>query len=219
MAAKIITVVNQKGGSGKTTVSMQLAGGLARKGKSVFVADTDPQGTASRWASLAPEDHDFPATVANLSMSGQAVHRELRKFVPNYDYIIVDCPPAVDSPVPQSALLVTDLALIPVLPSLPDLWATFQLKQLLQGVSTHNQDLKARLVINQFQPNLNVSKQMHETLQKIGIELAGTMLGLRSAYKESAAGQTVFDLGSRAQSAIDEVEALTTEVLILLGHL
>ena len=67
MAAKIIAVVNQKGGSGKTTVSMQLAGALARRKNKVLVVDADPQGTATRWAASALDETPFPASVVGLS--------------------------------------------------------------------------------------------------------------------------------------------------------
>ena len=123
MAAKIIAVVNQKGGSGKTTLSMQMAGALARRGKKVLVVDADPQGTATRWAASAEDDNPFPAAVVGLSAASEKVHREVRKFVDNYDFILIDCPPAADSPVPQSALLVADLALVPIIPSPLDMWA------------------------------------------------------------------------------------------------
>ncbi|MHC5730941.1 MAG: AAA family ATPase, partial [Nostoc sp.] len=56
MTAKIIAVVNQKGGSGKTTVSMQLAGAIARRSNKVLVVDADPQGTATRWAASALDE-------------------------------------------------------------------------------------------------------------------------------------------------------------------
>src|SRR2546423_12417101 len=97
MAAKIIAVVNQKGGSGKTTLSMQLAGSLARRGSKVLVVDADPQGTATRWAASADDEKPFPASVVGLSAASTKVHREVRKFVPDYQYIIIDCPPAADS--------------------------------------------------------------------------------------------------------------------------
>ncbi|MBV9226823.1 MAG: ParA family protein, partial [Acidobacteriaceae bacterium] len=125
MRAKIVSLVNQKGGCGKTTISMHIAGALAsrRGGKKVLVVDADPQGTATRWAASASDEDPFPASVVGLAAANTKVHREVRKFVNDYDFIIIDCPPAADSPVPQSALLITDVALVPVIPSPPDLWA------------------------------------------------------------------------------------------------
>lgn len=217
MAAKIIAVVNQKGGTGKTTVSMNLAGALARRSYDVCVIDADPQGTATRWAASAPDDDPFPASVLGLSAAGGKVHREVRKLVGNYDYIIIDCPPAADSPVPQSALLVADLCLIPVIPSPPDLWATIGIRTVVENASDINEALKARLVVNQLQSNVGIARDAMEILPEFGVEVCKAKLHHRAAYKQAALdGQSVHKGGSRAKQAVEEVEALTDEVLKLL---
>jgi chromosome partitioning protein len=219
MAAKIIAVVNQKGGSGKTTLSMQLAGALARRGSKVLVVDADPQGTATRWAASAEDDKPFPASVVGLSAASTKVHREVKKFVGDYHYIIIDCPPAADSPVPQSALLIADLALVPIIPSPLDMWAAVGIRQVIENVSGVNEGLQSRLVINQCQPNTSLAKEALEVLPEFGIELCKTFIHQRQVYRQSAVfGQSVHDFGSRAAPAIEEVESLTTEVKGLLGE-
>lgn len=217
MTAKIIAVVNQKGGSGKTTLSMQLAGALARRQNKVMVVDADPQGTATRWAATAEDDKPFPASVVGLSAASAKVHREVKKFVDDYHYIIIDCPPAADSPVPQSALLVADLALVPIIPSPLDMWAAVGIRHVIENVSGVNEDLKARLVINQCQPNTTLAKEALEVLPEFGIDLCKTYVHQRQVYRQSAVfGQTVHDFGSRAAAAVEEVESLTDDVLALL---
>lgn len=216
MPAKIISVVNQKGGSGKTTLSMQLAGGLARRGNKVLVVDADPQGTATRWAASADEK-PFPASVVGLSAASTKVHREVKKFVDDYQYVIIDCPPAADSPVPQSALLIANLALVPIIPSPLDMWAAVGIRQVIENVSEINEDLRARLVINQCQPNTSLAKEALAVLPEFGIELCATYIHQRQVYRHSAVfGQTVHDFGSKAAPAVAEVEALLGEVLALL---
>ncbi len=217
MAAKIIAVVNQKGGTGKTTVSMNLAGALARRGRRVCVIDADPQGTATRWAASAPDADPFPASVLGLSAAGGKVHREVRKIVGDYDFVLIDCPPAADSPVPQSALLVADLCLIPVIPSPPDLWATIGIRTVVENASDINEALKARLLVNQLQSNVGIARDAMEILPEFGIEVCKARLHHRAAYKQAALdGQSVHKGGSRAKLAVEEVEALTAEVLKLL---
>lgn len=216
--AQIITIANQKGGCGKTTVTMQLAGSLASRGHRVFVADTDPQGTATRWAASAPDETPFPATVAGLHATGGKVHRELQKFVPDYDYILVDCPPSIESPVPQSALLVSDLVLVPVIPSPADLWAATGIQELIENVEHINEGLSGLLVANMCQLQATLTQDALEVLKDFEIPMAKACLHLRTAYRQSAVyGGTVFDLGSKAKQAIDEVDALTKEVLKVLG--
>jgi len=217
MAAKIIAVVNQKGGSGKTTLSMQLAGALARRGNRVLVVDADPQGTATRWAASAEDNMPFPAAVVGLSAATNKVHREVRKFVEDYDVIIIDCPPAADSPVPQSALLVADLALVPIIPSPLDMWAAIGIREVIRNIGDINEDLTARLVVNQCQPNTSLAKEALEVLQEFGIDVCRARLCQRIVYRKSPVfGQTVHDLGSRAAPAVEEIEALTSEVLAIL---
>jgi chromosome partitioning protein len=218
MVAKIIAVCNQKGGSGKTTLSMQLAGSLARRGRKVLVVDADPQGTATRWAATADDDKPFPASVVGLSAATTKVHREVKKFVGDYDHIIIDCPPAADSPVPQSALLIADLALVPLIPSPLDMWAAVGIRQVIENVGEINETLRSRLVINQCQPQTSLAREAMEILPEFGIELCGTFMHQRQVYRQSAVfGQTVHDFGSKAAPAIAEIEALTDEVLGLIG--
>lgn len=218
MTAKIISVVNQKGGSGKTTLSMQLAGSLARRGHKVLVVDADPQATATRWAATAEDNKPFPASVVGLSAASAKVHREVKKFVADYDFILIDCPPAADSPVPQSALLIADLALVPLIPSPLDMWAAVGIRQVIGNVTDINDNLRARLVVNQCQPKTNLAREALEVLPEFGIELCETYIHQRQVYRQSAVfGQTVHDFGSRAAEAVREIEALTDEVLGVLG--
>jgi chromosome partitioning protein len=218
MPARILTVVNHKGGVGKTTLVMQLAGTFARRGRKVLVVDADPQGTATRWAAAAPDGTPFPAAVVSLSAAEGKVHREVAKFAEDYALILVDCPPAVDSPAPQSALLIADLALVPVIPSPPDLWAAVGLRQVLEHTRAVNSALQARLVLNALEPRTALAKDVLDLLREFGIPLAQTALHHRTAYRQAAVfGGTVHTLGRKATAAIAEVEALADEVLTVLG--
>lgn len=216
MRAKVITVCNQKGGSGKTTISMHVAGTLAKKNK-VLVIDADRQSTATRWAASADDANPFRASVVGLSAAETKVHREVQKFVDDYDYIVIDCPPAADSPVPQSALLISDLALVPVIPSPVDIWAAIGIKQIIENVASINDELKARIVINQCQPNTSLAREVIELLPEFGIEICQTELRQRVAYRQAAAfGSTVHDLGIKAQAASSEINSLVDEIVRIL---
>jgi chromosome partitioning protein len=218
MSARITTVLNFKGGSGKSTISMHLAGTLAKRGAKVLVCDADPQGTSLRWAASADEGKPFPAAVAGLGAAGSKVNMEIRKFVADYDHIIVDCPPAVDSPIPLSALSVSDLGLVPIIPSPLDMWATLGIRKVVEVAQGINTDLAARLVVNQCQPNTTLAREVLDVLPEFGIELCSTWIHHRTAYRQAAViGGTVHDIGSAAAQAITEIDALTEEVLGLLG--
>lgn len=216
MAAKIITVYNQKGGCGKTTVAMHIAGALGLRGKSVKIIDADPQNTATRWHSLASDDNPFPARISNLSAMGGVVHREIKAEVPNFHYIVVDCPPSVESPIAASALLVSDLAVIPVVPAPSDLWASVAAKRLAMHARGTNPALKAVTLFNMVQRTSMARGAQEALADDEEVPLAKTQLGLRSAYREcQAMGCTVHGV-PRAGAAVAEVEALIDELLKLM---
>lgn len=218
MDTKIILVANQKGGAGKTTLAMQVAGFLASTGERTIIIDGDPQGTAVRWAASAPDEYPFPATVISLSAAGDKIHREIKNFVGDYRYIIIDSPPAAESKIAQSALLVADLCLIPVLPSPPDIWATVAIKDAIERAKVINESIQARILINQYQSKSNLGNEVVSILDNLEIPLCKNKLGLRSAYKESAAyGQSVLGLGSKAKKAIDEMNNIVAELLDILS--
>jgi chromosome partitioning protein len=217
MAAKVVAVVNQKGGVGKTTLSMQLAGTLALRNRRVLVIDADPQGTASRWAASAPDEQPFPAAVVSLAAAGNKLHREVVKLAEDYDYIIIDCPPAVDSVNSRSALLIADLALIPVIPSPPDLWASTGIARLIDEVAAVNSELRSLLVLNLCQANRLLLKDSTLVLQDFQLPLAKQQLGLREAYRQSSVyGTTVHTMGSKAELAAREMNTLADEIVTMM---
>lgn len=213
---KIIAIANQKGGCGKTTITMQLSGALSRDKFKILVVDADPQGTATRWAANADDSTPFIAHIAGLSAAGIKVHKEIKKYVGYYDFILIDCPPSVDSVTPHSALMVSDLVLIPMIPSPADLWAAVGIQQLIEQVQVINEGLQARIIPNMCQPNINLTQDVLEVLNNFGIEVFSTYLCLRTAYRQSAVlGKTVYDIKG-ADKAISEIESLKNEVLNLL---
>lgn len=217
MTARILVICNQKGGVGKTTVTMHIAAILHRRHQRVLVVDADPQGTATRWAAAAPDDGPFPAAVVGLASAGGKLHREIKKFLRDYDAIVVDCPPAADSPVPQSALLVADLAIVPLVPSPLDLWAAVGIKQIILAAQDINEGLVARLLLNQVQSATALARDVEAVLPEFGIPLLDTRLTQRQSYRQAAAfGSSVLEMGHRATQAIGEVKALGKEVLQLL---
>jgi chromosome partitioning protein len=219
MAAKIISITNQKGGAGKSTTTMLIAGGFAKKNLRVFVADADKQRTATRWAKEAPENSPFPANVYPMGDYEATIHREIRKVIDSYDVILVDCPPALESPIPQSALQVSDLALIPMIPSPPDIWAAAGIENLVKRAAITNPTLQARILVNMAQDRTMLSRKVEELLEAFGIPLLRHRLIQREVYRHTAGfGLTIYGMtGDTAQVAQREVTAITKEVLTVLG--
>lgn len=221
MQGKIVAVANQKGGVGKTTLTMSLAGALCEEGYDVCVVDADPQGSAVRWAAAAEDETPFPAQVLSLADAGRKVGREVRRLAGKHDVTIVDCPPNIDSPVPASALAVADLALLPVIPSPPDLWASVGIRDVVEQVSAmrdEDNELIARLVVNMAQPNTSVTQEVEEVLSELDLEqMPNVELCLRTAYRQCAGfGTHPLVHRPRDPKAVDEVLLLVDAVEKLL---
>lgn len=218
MTAKIITVFNQKGGVGKTTTCMQLAGTLARRGHRVQVFDMDPQGTATQWAAAAEEGKPFPVKVQTMAQFKGKIHNEVQKYAEDCEFLIIDCPPALDSPVARSALTIADLALIPIAPRPADLISSSAAKDLALDAQVVNQDLRILAVANFVERNSTTREILKGLKADEQVPLAKAVLSKRLAFSDSVAyGITVHDIPD-AEKAIEEIEALASEVIQSLGE-
>lgn len=209
MATHVIAVINQKGGAGKTTLAMNLAAGLSRRAETL-VLDLDPQGSSRQWASLGSEP--FPATVKQIigKWDARTLHQNYRA----YRHLVLDCPPSLDSHASLQALRACDVALIPVLPSPIDLWASLRLPEEIEEARKANSRLRAYLVLNQLEPKSALSGAMHEALAEFGIPVLEAAMRRRAIYRNAALeGVSVYQLGSRGQLAAAEIEAIINEVI------
>ncbi|MDO9068350.1 MAG: ParA family protein, partial [Deltaproteobacteria bacterium] len=145
---KIVSVYNQKGGAGKTQVSMQLAAIFSTRGYNVLVVDMDRQGTDIRWHGRAPKDKPFPAKVVSYAALADDLVKHLRDIAPHYDLVLIDCPPAIESTVPWTALLVSHLGLIPIMPAMDNIWAAHDAKELGVRAQAKNKQLQLASFVN-----------------------------------------------------------------------
>ena len=209
MATHVTAVINQKGGAGKTTLAMNLAAGLARRADTVVI-DLDPQGSSRQWASLGSAP--FPATVKQIS--GRWDARTLHQNYRAYRHMVLDCPPSLDSHASLQALRACDVALIPVLPSPVDLWASLRLPQEIEEARRDNGNLRAYLVLNQLEPKSALSAAMHEALAEFGVPVLRASIRRRAVYRGAALeGVSVYQMGSRGAQAAAEIEAIINEVI------
>jgi chromosome partitioning protein len=215
---KVVTVLSQKGGAGKSTLTMQLAGGLARSGRRVAIIDLDPQETAMRWAHAAPEAVPFPARVMRLEAAAEQLHQVIKQAGREADLILLDCPPSIEHPATIAALQEADVALVPVVPSPADLWSTKGVERLILQVQASRKGLKAALVPNRVL-RTNLAWDVLEVMRDFSLPVLGAALSQRNAFAQSAViGGTVYQLGRAGAEAAREVDKLVVEVLKLTGE-
>ena len=215
---RVVTVLSQKGGSGKSTLTMQLAGGLARRGRRVAIIDLDPQETAMRWAHAASGTVAFPATVVHLGADPAALHLMIKSAGGQVVVILLDCPPSIEHAATLASLQEADVALVPVVPSPTDLWSTKGVERLILQVQASRKGLKAALVPNRVL-RTNLAWDVLEVMRDFTLPVLGASLSQRNAFAQSAVvGGTVYQLGRAGAEAVREVDKLVTEVLKLTGE-
>ena len=209
MGTHVIAVINQKGGAGKTTLSMNLAAGLSRRADTVVI-DLDPQGSSCQWAAMGSQP--FPATVKQINGNWDA--RTLHRNYQAFQHMVLDCPPSLESHASLQALRACDVALIPVLPSPVDLWASMKLPEEIEEARKVNPNIQAFLVLNQQEPRSALSSAMRDALVEFGMPVLDAGLRRRAAYRNAALeGLSVYQMGGHGTRAVEEMDAIIEEVI------
>ena len=210
--ALVIAVASLKGGTGKSTIAINLAACLHNNKHRVLIVDADSQGTCRGWASIAAAaDRDTPPVVS----MGSELRRDLAKVSGGFDVVVLDSPPRLGSE-QRAAMLVADLVLMPVTPGPADVWALQETLTLLADARELRPEIKAAIVMNRVNSRTSLAGVTHDALASSGIPTLKTTLGSRVAYGEAlATGQGVGTYAPGSAAAI-EVEALAQESLALL---
>jgi len=202
----ILSVISQKGGSGKTTVALNLAGCVAAKKQRVLLVDADEQGSALSWLEMREAEPAFSV----VGLPTGSLHRDLPKIASDYDLTIIDVPPRRQK-IARSAITASTGVLIPVGPSPLDIWAAEEIVNLIQELQEF-QSVKAAMMMNRKIVGTALSKEVQQGLLDFGLPVLKAGLSQRVAFAEAMiSGQTVneYQPGSKAAA---EIEKFTKEV-------
>lgn len=202
----VIAVLNQKGGSGKTTIATHLARALQLDGAEVLLVDSDPQGSARDWAAVR---EDQPLTVVGIDRP--TIDRDIKQ-VARKDFVVIDgAPQAADLAV--SAIKAASFVLIPVQPSPYDIWAAADLVELVkQRIEVTDGKLQAAFVVSRAIKGTKIGAEVADALAGYGLPVLESRITQRVSYPGTAAnGSTVLDTEPDGDAAA-EVRALAAEI-------
>jgi len=208
--ALVITVAQQKGGTGKTTLAANIAAALA-PGRRVVLLDIDPQRTLTRWHALRMA-RPTPAPALGFSdVAGWRLAAELDRLRRSADVVVIDSPPQVDTDA-KLAVRGADLVLVPVQPSPPDIWAAEAMLKLAAS-----EGRVARLVLNRVPATSRLRDSVRADIAARALPVLHSELGNRTGYALAfAAGLGVVEAEPRS-SAAEEMRALLLELQSMQG--
>lgn len=208
MAGRIITVAQQKGGSGKTTLTVNLAVAFRRQGLTVGILDTDPQGSLGRWFMERIDRQGEDEGMEFTTSSAWGASYEAEKLKKRFDVVLIDTPPKIESDL-RPALRVADLVIVPVASSQVDLWATEGVLDL-----AHREKRPVLVVLNRVRPNTRLGAEVAAGAAELGVDVADTQIAHRVSYAESLGHGSAVAETARGP-ARDEINALAGEVLTI----
>jgi chromosome partitioning protein len=204
-----IAVVNEKGGVGKSTLAVHLATWLFDRGAKVALLDCDKQRSSSQWiAEVEPQiTVAVIETPENLASEAQGLRQ-------SHDFLIGDGPAGL-ADISRTLLLLADLAIFPISPSILDLRSVAQATSVLKYAHSINAGRpEGRLVLNRMRTRDTISRELRNAAPNLGLTVANSVVRDLQVYRDAAQqGTVVTRMGSRGRDAAKEVSQLFVELL------
>ena len=206
----IIALLNQKGGVGKTTLALHLAGYWARQAKRVILVDADPQGSALDWSEQRAKE-GLPRLFGVIGLARDTLHREAPELARDARHIVIDGPPRIAG-LMRSALLAADIVLIPAQPSPFDGWASGEMLKLISEARIFRPQLIARFVLNRCGARTLIARDTAELLADHDPPALAATVGQRVSFADAArSGRLVSEVDGGGLAA-GEIAALASEI-------
>lgn len=206
----ILAVLSAKGGTGKSTVSLNLAGTLSSQGKRILLIDADPQGSVARWSKIRKQK--YPDVLVHPS---PVEKKETKKAGKKYDLTIFDSPPTFKRRM-RSIMKASDILIIPVSPGVTDFWSTRKLIDIYFEEKVKHPSLEARLLINRIDRRTKIGREFRKTLEKLSIPILMTEIPQRVVYPEAWQSGITVDSVKRYSAGFEDFRQLAYEVTLWL---
>ena len=212
MLSKVITIAQQKGGTGKTTLAVHLALAFIKyHNHKVAIIDTDPQGSLGKWFMIRSEKNSLNKNLTFKTASLWGAQYESKMLKQDHDIVIIDTPPKIESDA-RPAIEASDLVLIPVAPSPVDFWATEPIIEIAKRAKK-----KIVIQINRANPKAKLMSKTHEYIKSINVKSTDTLIGHRQIFVASMGeGKTVVEK-QRKSKAVEEIKSISNQILLELN--
>ena len=198
---KVISVVNQKGGTGKTTISVNLAACFAKEGIEVLLVDADAQHSAMDWKADRPQD--LP-NIHALHLPEKNLYQEVQNLKQKYSLVIIDGGGRVTATA-RAAVASADFIVIPTLPSKLDMLSTEEfIDTVINEVKAIKPDVAGGIILNQLQKGTAIGTVAIKHIEDLGYPVFDNRLHLYVAYREAtAASKSVIEYDRKSKAAIE----------------
>ena len=211
MLSKVITICQQKGGTGKTTLAVHLALAFAKlHNLKIAIIDTDPQGSLGKWFVVRSEKKVSNENLTFKTASLWGAQYESKTLKKDHDIVIIDTPPKIESDA-RPSIEAADLVLIPMKPSHVDFWATEAIIDIAKKA-----EKKIFIQINRANERSKLVKKTYEYINSINVKSTNTLIGHRQIYASSMGeGKTAVEKQKKS-NAVEEIKKLSEQILLEL---